>query len=106
MKDRDTGRSRGFGFVVGLFRLYSRMCGSCYQTYNSTAEAEAAINSMNEQDLDGRRVRVNMGTFGESFTTIELLLIMRVANAKGGGYGGGGYGSGCASSRNLFRFLH
>lgn len=62
MKDRETGRSRGFGFV----------------TYGNQAEAEAAINAMNEQELDGRRVRVNM------------------ANSKpaGGGYGGG-YGSGC-----------
>ena len=31
---------------------------------------------MNEQELDGRRIRVNM------------------ANAKGGGGGGGGYGGG------------
>lgn len=49
------------------------------QTYGTQAEAEAAIQAMNEQELDGRRVRVNM------------------ANSKpaGGGYGGG-YGSGCA----------
>jgi hypothetical protein len=48
------------------------------QTYATQAEADAAINAMNEQELDGRRVRVNM------------------ANSKpaGGGYGGG-YGSGC-----------
>lgn len=48
------------------------------QTYGSQGEADAAIQAMNEQELDGRRVRVNM------------------ANSKpqGGGYGGG-YGSGC-----------
>ncbi|KAG9049828.1 hypothetical protein FS837_009011 [Tulasnella sp. UAMH 9824] len=42
MQDRETGRSRGFGFV----------------TYSSEAEAQAAINNMNEQDLDGRRIKV------------------------------------------------
>lgn len=58
MRDRDTGRSRGFGFV----------------TYGSSDEASAAIAALNEQELDGRRVKVNM------------------ANARGGGGGGGGFG--------------
>jgi cold-inducible RNA-binding protein len=56
MRDRDTGRSRGFGFV----------------TYASDDEAQAAIQGMNEQELDGRRIKVNL------------------ANARGGGGGGGG----------------
>ncbi|CAL1707790.1 unnamed protein product [Somion occarium] len=66
MRDRDTGRSRGFGFV----------------TYSSGQEAQAAIAGLNEQELDGRRVKVNL------------------ANARGyqggGGYGGqqGGYQGG------------
>lgn len=44
MKDRETGRSRGFGFV----------------TYGTQQEADAAIAALNEQELDGRRIRVNM----------------------------------------------
>ncbi|KAF7349285.1 Heterogeneous nuclear ribonucleoprotein [Mycena sanguinolenta] len=73
MKDRDSGRSRGFGFV----------------TYSGDAEAQQAIDQMNEQELDGRRLRVNLanskpsgggGGGGHS--------------GGGGGYGGGGYGGG------------
>ncbi|PWN30932.1 hypothetical protein BDZ90DRAFT_206734, partial [Jaminaea rosea] len=44
MKDRETGRSRGFGFV----------------TYGTQQEADAAIAALNETELDGRRIRVNM----------------------------------------------
>ncbi|KAF8329693.1 uncharacterized protein EI90DRAFT_1334952 [Cantharellus anzutake] len=40
---QDSGRSRGFGFV----------------TLSSDAEAEAAIAAWNDQDLDGRRIRVS-----------------------------------------------
>ncbi|EIM23503.1 hypothetical protein WALSEDRAFT_67167 [Wallemia mellicola CBS 633.66] len=43
MKDRQTGRSRGFGFV----------------TYANDREASSALESMNEVELDGRRIRVN-----------------------------------------------
>jgi cold-inducible RNA-binding protein len=41
--DRDTGRSKGFGFV--------EMSGD--------AEAERAINSLNGQELDGRNLTIN-----------------------------------------------
>ena len=42
--DRDTGRSRGFGFV----------------TFDAPADAEKAIAEMDGQTLDGREVRVNV----------------------------------------------
>lgn len=44
MRDRDTGRSRGFGFV----------------TYHNGEDAQSAINGMHETDLDGRRIKVNL----------------------------------------------
>ena len=41
--DRETGRSKGFGFVE----------------MSSDAEAQAAIEMWNEQELDGRKIFVN-----------------------------------------------
>ena len=76
MMERDTGRSKGFGFVEMA----------------SDAEAQAGINGMNGQQLGGRAIVVNearpmedrpprTGGFGGG-------------GRSGGGGGGGGYGGG------------
>ena len=75
MMDRDTGRSKGFGFVE----------------MGSDAEAQSAINGMNGQALDGRALVVNEarpreerpGGFGGGGGG---------RSGGGGGYGGGGGG--------------
>jgi len=75
MMDRETGRSKGFGFVE----------------MGSDAEAQAAINGMNGQSLEGRPVVVNEarpreerpGGFGGGGGS---------RGGGGGGYGGGGGG--------------
>jgi cold-inducible RNA-binding protein len=74
MMERDTGRSKGFGFVE----------------MGSDAEAQQAINGMNGQSLGGRSIVVNearpmearpprTGGFG-------------AGRREGGGFGGGGDG--------------
>ena len=68
MMERDTGRSKGFGFVE----------------MGSDAEAQAAINGMNGQPLGGRSVVVNEARPMES----------RPPRSGGYGGGGGGYGGG------------
>jgi len=63
--DRETGRSRGFGFVE----------------MPNEAEAQAAIAALNNQDMNGRPLTVNVAK-------------PREAGGGGGGYGGGGGGGG------------
>ena len=71
MMERDTGRSKGFGFVE----------------MGSDAEAQAAINGMNGQPLGGRSVVVNEARPMEPRPP-------RSGGYGGGGGGGGGYGGG------------
>src|SRR5215207_9282202 len=65
ISDRDTGRSKGFGFVE----------------MGSDEEAQAAIAALNGQENDGRALTVNEAKPRES-------------RGGGGGFGGGGGGRG------------
>ncbi|CAN9309794.1 unnamed protein product [Alternaria alternata] len=65
VKDRDTGRSRGFGFV----------------RYAQDTEADAAMQAMNNEEFDGRRIRVDKASDRAGGGA-----------PRGGGYGGGGGG--------------
>jgi RNA recognition motif-containing protein len=79
IEDRETGRSKGFGFVE----------------MGTDAEAQAAIQALNDQEHNGRRLTVNEakpreprpgggGGYGGG----------RGGRGGGGGYGGGGGGYG------------
>ena len=75
--DRDTGRSKGFGFVE----------------MSSDAEAQAAITGLNEKEHDGRALTVNEARPRED---------RRGGGGGGGGGGGrrgGGYGGGGRGGR-------
>ena len=72
MMERDTGRSKGFGFVEMA----------------SDAEAQAAIEGMNGQPLGGRSLVVNEAR------PMEARRPPRSGGGFGGGGGGGGYGGG------------
>jgi RNA recognition motif-containing protein len=67
VNDRETGQSRGFGFV----------------TMGDANEAAAAIGAMNGAMLDGRALRVNEAEEKPQ----------RRGGGGGGGFGGGGGGS-------------
>ena len=70
MMERDTGRSKGFGFVE----------------MGNDAEAQAAIAGMNGQSLGGRAITVNEARPMEARPPRT--------GGFGGGGGGGGYGGG------------
>lgn len=76
MKDRDTGRSRGFGFV----------------TFMTQQEADAAIMALNEEELDGRRIRVNMANSRPPTAGAGMGANLGYAGLTGG-YGAGAYGA-------------
>ncbi|MEO8648877.1 MAG: RNA-binding protein, partial [Acidobacteriota bacterium] len=65
IEDRETGRSRGFGFVE----------------MSSKEDGQAAISQINGKEVDGRELKVNEAKPQES-------------RGGGGGGGRGGYGGG------------
>jgi RNA recognition motif-containing protein len=73
IQDRDTGRSKGFGFVQ----------------MGSDAEAQSAIAALNGQESDGRALTVNEAKPREA----------RPSSGGGGGYGGGGGGRSSGGDR-------
>ena len=82
MMDRDSGRSKGFGFVE----------------MSSDAEAQAAIRGMNGKSIDGRDMVVNEARPMEPRTGGGGGGGRREGGYGGGGGGGGGYGGGGRSS--------
>jgi cold-inducible RNA-binding protein len=73
MMERDTGRSKGFGFVE----------------MGSDAEAQAAISALHGQSQGGRGLVVNEARPMEA----------RPPRSGGGGFGGGGFGGGGGGGR-------
>ncbi|KAK4258644.1 hypothetical protein QN277_005072 [Acacia crassicarpa] len=73
INDRETGRSRGFGFV----------------TFANEQAMRDAIEGMNGQDLDGRNITVN-----EAQNRGRGGYNRNGGGGYGGGNGGGGYGGG------------
>ena len=69
VEDRETGRSRGFGFVE----------------MSTKEEAQAAITALDGKEFDGRSLKVNEAKPRE--------------NRSAGGGGGGGYGGGGGGGR-------
>ncbi len=78
MMERDTGRSKGFGFVEMA----------------SDAEAQAAIAGMNGQSLGGRSLTVNEARPMEARPPRTGGYGGGDRSGGGGGYGGGGGGRG------------
>jgi len=67
--DRETGRSRGFGFV----------------TFAEAEQAQAAIEELSDSELDGRTIRVDSANERSGGGG---------GGGRGGRGGGGGYGGG------------
>src|SRR6185295_15225164 len=87
MKDRETGRSRGFGFVE----------------METEAEADRAVAGLNEKDLEGRRIRVDKAREGPMPGGVRPGGPPRTGGYAGGGGGGGGFSGGGGGGGGGFR---
>ena len=76
--DRETGRSKGFGFVE----------------MGTEAEAQAAIEALHDHESEGRRLTVNEARPREPRSGGGGYGRGGGYGGGGGGYGGGGYGGG------------
>jgi RNA recognition motif-containing protein len=79
IKDRESGRSKGFGFVE----------------YETPEEGKAAIDALNNSELDGRTIVVNEARPKEDRP--------RTGGSNGGSRGGYGGGNGRQSGGGSFR---
>jgi RNA recognition motif-containing protein len=82
IQDRETGRSKGFGFVE----------------MDTDAQAQAAIDGLHDQEHNGRRLTVNEARPREDRGGGGGGGGGR-GRSGGGGYGGGGYGGGGGGGR-------
>jgi len=72
--DGKTGRSRGFSFVY----------------FEAAEDAKAAKEAMNDQEIDGRRIRVDFSITKRPHTPTPGVYMGRPTYSRGGGSGGGG----------------
>merc|ERR1712061_877417 len=81
--DGKTGRSRGFSFVY----------------FEAAEDAKAAKEAMNDQEIDGRRIRVDFSITKRPHTPTPGVYMGRPTYRGGGGGGGGGYRGGDGGGR-------
>ena len=80
--DRETGRSKGFGFVE----------------MPNDEEGNAAIAALNEKEIDGKTLAVSVARPREEGPRRNS----NYGNNRGGGYGGGNRGGGYGGGRDRY----
>jgi RNA recognition motif-containing protein len=87
IKDKESGRSRGFGFVE----------------MDNDAEAQQAIDALNGADCQGRPLTVNEAKPREERAPSNRATNSNRGGASGGGYGGSSFRGGYAGGTNRGR---